>query len=26
VMKHSSQFLPDWVQNAIKRINIKVTS
>jgi ATP-dependent DNA helicase DinG len=26
VMKHSSHFLPDWVQNAIKRINIKVTS
>jgi len=26
VMKHSSQFLPDWVQTAIKRINIKVTS
>ena len=26
VMRHSSQFLPDWVQNAIKRINIKVTS
>jgi len=26
VMKHSSQFLPGWVQTAIKRINIKVTS
>lgn len=26
VIKHSSHFLPDWVQNAIKRINIKVTS
>ena len=25
VMKHSSQFLPDWIQNAIKRINIKVS-
>jgi Rad3-related DNA helicase len=24
VMKHSSQFLPDWIQEAIKRINIKV--
>ena len=24
VIKHSSHFLPDWVQEAIKRINIKV--
>jgi len=24
VMKHSSHFLPDWIQEAIKRINIKV--
>ena len=24
VIKHSSHFLPDWVQSAIKRINIKV--
>ena len=24
VMKHSSEFLPDWIQDAIKRINIKV--
>jgi len=24
VIKHSSHFLPDWVQSAIKRINIKI--
>jgi ATP-dependent DNA helicase DinG len=24
VIKHSSQFIPDWIQNAIKRINVKV--
>ena len=24
VIKHSSHFMPDWVQNAIKRINIKL--
>lgn len=24
VIKHSSHFLPNWVQNAIKRINIKI--
>ena len=24
VMKHSSHFLPDWIQNAIKKINIKI--
>ncbi len=24
VMKHSSHFLPDWIQNAIKRINVKI--
>ena len=24
VIKHSSHFLPDWIQDAIKRINIKV--
>jgi ATP-dependent DNA helicase DinG len=24
VIKHSSQFIPDWVQNAIKRINVKI--
>jgi len=24
VIKHSSQFIPDWVQDAIKRINIKI--
>jgi ATP-dependent DNA helicase DinG len=24
VMKHSSQFIPDWIQEAIKKINIKV--
>jgi len=24
VMKHSSHFLPNWIQNAIKRINIKL--
>lgn len=24
VIKHSSQFLPNWVQSAIKRINIKI--
>jgi len=24
VMKHSSHFLPDWIQNAIKNINIKI--
>jgi len=26
VMRHSSHFIPDWIQDAIKRINIKVTS
>ena len=24
VIKHSSQFLPDWFQDAVKRINIKI--
>ena len=24
VIKHSSQFLPDWIQDAIKRINVKI--
>jgi Rad3-related DNA helicase len=24
VIKHSSQFLPDWIQEAIKKINIKI--
>jgi Rad3-related DNA helicase len=24
VIKHSSQFLPDWVQEAIKKVNVKV--
>jgi Rad3-related DNA helicase len=24
VMKHSSKFLPDWLQEAIKRINVKI--
>jgi Rad3-related DNA helicase len=24
VIKHSSQFLPDWIQEAIKKINVKV--
>ncbi len=24
VMKHSSHFLPDWIQQAIKRINVKI--
>jgi Rad3-related DNA helicase len=24
VIKHSSHFLPDWIQEAIKRINIKI--
>jgi ATP-dependent DNA helicase DinG len=24
VIKHSSHFLPDWIQDAIKRINIKI--
>jgi Rad3-related DNA helicase len=24
VMKHSSQFLPDWIQEAITRINVKI--
>jgi Rad3-related DNA helicase len=24
VIKHSSQFLPDWIQEAIKRINVKL--
>jgi Rad3-related DNA helicase len=24
VIKHSSQFLPDWIQEAIKRINVKI--
>lgn len=24
VMKHSSHFLPDWIQEAIKKINIKI--
>ena len=24
VMKHSSQFIPDWIQEAIKRVNVKV--
>ncbi len=24
VIKHSSQFLPDWIQQAIKRINVKL--
>lgn len=24
VIKHSSQYLPDWIQEAIKRINIKI--
>ena len=26
VMKHSSHFLPNWIQEAIKRVNIKVTT
>lgn len=26
VIKHSSQFIPDWIQNAIKRINVKIES
>jgi len=26
VIKHSSHFIPDWIQDAIKRINIKVGS
>lgn len=24
VIKHSSQFLPDWIQEAIKKVNVKV--
>ena len=24
VMKHSSQFIPDWIQDAIKKINVKI--
>lgn len=24
VMKHSSHFIPDWIQEAIKRVNVKV--
>jgi ATP-dependent DNA helicase DinG len=24
VIKHSSQFIPDWIQSAIKRINVKI--
>jgi hypothetical protein len=24
VIKHSSQFLPDWFKDAIKRINVKL--
>lgn len=24
VIKHSSKFIPDWIQNAIKRINVKI--
>jgi len=24
VIKHSSQYLPDWIQNAIKRVNVKI--
>ncbi len=24
VIKHSSQFLPDWIQAAIKRVNVKI--
>jgi Rad3-related DNA helicase len=24
VIKHSSQFLPDWIQDAVKRINVKI--
>jgi len=24
VMKHSSHFIPDWIQQAIKRVNVKV--
>ena len=24
VMKHSSQFIPDWIQDAIKKINVKM--
>lgn len=24
VIKHSSQFIPDWIQDAIKRINVKI--
>jgi Rad3-related DNA helicase len=24
VIKHSSQFIPDWIQSAIKRINVKL--
>ena len=26
VIKHSSQFLPDWIQEAIKKVNVKVGS
>lgn len=25
ILRHSSQFLLDWVQDAIKRVNVKVT-
>ena len=24
VIKHSSQFLPDWIQEAIKKVNVKI--
>jgi hypothetical protein len=24
VIKHSSHFLPDWIQDAIKKVNVKV--
>ena len=26
VIKHSSRFIPDWIQEAIKRINVKIES
>jgi Rad3-related DNA helicase len=26
VMKHSSHFLPEWFQHAIKRVNVKIES
>lgn len=26
ILRHSSQFLPDWVQDAIKRVNVKIES